>query len=159
MLIRCFPAKTPLGILIGTILDCLRWSHTHKTLGKLHPCPPNANNTLPTHTHTHTHTQACTRRHRQIFAKSPCGGEPGEQDCPSLWLTELCTAAQEKQDEAPPAAVLGDIISVRPGEVGVRCHLWPESVQFSCSIVSDSLRPHGLQHPRPPCPSPTPRVY
>ena len=33
------------------------------------------------------------------------------------------------------------------------------SVQFSCSIMSDSLRPHGLQHARPSCSSPTPRVY
>ena len=33
------------------------------------------------------------------------------------------------------------------------------SVQFSCSFVSISLRPHGLQHVRLPCPSPTPRVY
>ena len=33
------------------------------------------------------------------------------------------------------------------------------SVQFSSSVVSDSLRPHGLQHARPPCPSPTPGVY
>ena len=33
------------------------------------------------------------------------------------------------------------------------------SVQFSCSVVSDSLRPHGLLHARPPCPSPTPEVY
>ena len=33
------------------------------------------------------------------------------------------------------------------------------SVQFSRSVVSDSLRPHGLQHARPPCPSPTPGVY
>ena len=33
------------------------------------------------------------------------------------------------------------------------------SVQFSPSVVFDSLRPHGLQHTRPPCPSPTPRVY
>ena len=33
------------------------------------------------------------------------------------------------------------------------------SVQFSCSVVSDSLWPHGLQHTRPPCPSPTPGVY
>ena len=31
--------------------------------------------------------------------------------------------------------------------------------QFSRSVVSDSLRPHGLQHARPPCPSPTPGVY
>ena len=29
------------------------------------------------------------------------------------------------------------------------------SVQFSCSVMSDSLRPHGLQHARLPCPSPT----
>ena len=33
------------------------------------------------------------------------------------------------------------------------------SVQFSHSIVSDCLRPHELQHARPPCPSPTPGVY
>ena len=33
------------------------------------------------------------------------------------------------------------------------------SVQFSCSVVSNSLRSHELQHARPPCPSPTPRVY
>ena len=33
------------------------------------------------------------------------------------------------------------------------------SVQFSCSVVSDSLRPHELQHTRPPCPSPTPEVH
>ena len=31
--------------------------------------------------------------------------------------------------------------------------------QFSCSIVSDSLQPHGLQHTRPHCPSSTPGVY
>ena len=31
--------------------------------------------------------------------------------------------------------------------------------QFSCSIVSDSLRPRESQHARPPCPSPTPRVH
>ena len=35
-------------------------------------------------------------------------------------------------------------------------HSW---VQFSCSVVSNSLWPHGLQHTRPPCPSPTHRVY
>ena len=33
------------------------------------------------------------------------------------------------------------------------------SVQFSCPVVSDSLRPHELQHARPPCPSPIPRVH
>ena len=33
------------------------------------------------------------------------------------------------------------------------------SVQFSRSVVSDSLRPHEWQHARPPCPSPTPGVH
>ena len=33
------------------------------------------------------------------------------------------------------------------------------SVQFSRSVMSDSLRPHEPQHARPPCPSPTPGVY
>ena len=33
------------------------------------------------------------------------------------------------------------------------------SVQFSRSVVSDSLQPHVSQHARPPCPSPTPRVH
>ena len=35
----------------------------------------------------------------------------------------------------------------------------PHSVQFSRSVVSDSLQPHEPQHARPPSPSPTPRVY
>ena len=39
------------------------------------------------------------------------------------------------------------------------CSYLFSSVQFSCSVVSDSLQPHELQHTRPPCPSPTPRVY
>ena len=33
------------------------------------------------------------------------------------------------------------------------------SVQLSHSVMSDSLQPHGLQHVRLPCPSPTPRAY
>ena len=35
----------------------------------------------------------------------------------------------------------------------------PTLVQFSHSVVSNFLWPHGLQHTRPPCPSPTPGVY
>ena len=33
------------------------------------------------------------------------------------------------------------------------------SVQYNCSFMSDSLQPHKLEHSRPPCPSPTARVY
>ena len=36
------------------------------------------------------------------------------------------------------------------------CPISFSSVQFSCSVMSDSLRPHESQHARPPCPSPTP---
>ena len=51
------------------------------------------------------------------------------------------------------------------GEERVRCMervTWKlifSSVQFSRSVVSDSLRPHESQHARPPCPSPTPGVH
>ena len=41
----------------------------------------------------------------------------------------------------------------------IRLPLREASVQPSHSVVSDSLRPHCLQHARPPCPSPTPGVY
>ena len=46
------------------------------------------------------------------------------------------------------------IVFISSDPQSVKC-----SVQFSCSVMSDSLQPHGLQHARPPCPSPTPRVY
>ena len=51
---------------------------------------------------------------------------------------------------------------LQPKESYLSGHLIPCSVcsvQFSRSVVSDSLWPHGLQHARPPCPSPIPRVY
>ena len=39
-----------------------------------------------------------------------------------------------------------------------RSYSYPQ-VQFSCSVLSNSLRPHGLQHARPPCPSTTLGAY
>ena len=47
-----------------------------------------------------------------------------------------------------------DSISLHGSNTSIGC-----SVQFICSVVSDSLRPHELQHARPPCPSPTPGVH
>ena len=41
----------------------------------------------------------------------------------------------------------------------IHLHIQFSSVQFSRSVVSDSLRPHELQHARPPCPSPSPGVH
>ena len=45
-------------------------------------------------------------------------------------------------------------LQIRQGQPDSTC-----SVQFSRSVVSDSLWPHGLQHARPSCPSPIPRVH
>ena len=39
------------------------------------------------------------------------------------------------------------------------CKSWKTVSQFSCSVMSDSLQPHGLQQARLPCPSPTPGAY
>jgi len=46
-----------------------------------------------------------------------------------------------------------------PQLIMVQLTIFQLPVQFSCLVVSDSLWPHGLQHARPPCPSPTPWVY
>ena len=48
---------------------------------------------------------------------------------------------------------------IEEGATDIRCSVQFSSVQFIHSVVSDSLRPHGLQHARAPCPSPTPGVY
>ena len=48
---------------------------------------------------------------------------------------------------------------VYSSSVGRHLGLFPVSVQFSRSVVSDSLQPHELQQARPPCSSPTPGVY
>ena len=42
---------------------------------------------------------------------------------------------------------------------GIYDCFWMPLVQFSCSVVSDSLWPHEMQHSRPSCPSPAPGVY
>ena len=49
-------------------------------------------------------------------------------------------------------------ISSKPAPTG-NTEQTAASVQFSRSVVSDSSRPHELQHARPPCPSPTPGVH
>ena len=53
-----------------------------------------------------------------------------------------------------PALQTDYLLSETPGKPLQRL-----SVQFSPSIMSGSLQPHGLQHARPPCPSSTPGVY
>ena len=67
----------------------------------------------------------------------------------------LCLVAQACQILCDPMnySLPDSVHGVSPGKNQF------SSVQFSRSVVSDSLRTHGLQHARPPCSSPTPRVY
>ena len=52
------------------------------------------------------------------------------------------------------------VLSIQQILISLRKHnVTNNSVQFSRSVVSDSLWPHGLQYARFPCPSPTPRAY
>ena len=69
------------------------------------------------------------------------------------WETQVQSLGQE--DPLKKEMAIHSIILV--WEIPGR--LQSSSVQFSCSVMSDSLLLHGLQHPRLPCPSPTPGVY
>ena len=62
-----------------------------------------------------------------------------------IYITEYYSAIK-KNEIMPFAAAWMDLEIIR-------------SDQIRRSVVSDSLRPHGLQHARPPCPLPTPGVY
>ena len=66
---------------------------------------------------------------------------------------------QHQRKEFGPSNQLAQFQDVRgrgKGEVGNCQQTSKNGVWFSLSVVSSSLRPHGLQHVRPPCPSPTP---
>ena len=57
--------------------------------------------------------------------------------------------------ESEPPAMAGRFFTTEsPGRTNSAC-----SVQFSCSVMSNSMRSHESQHARPPCPSPTPGGY
>ena len=58
-----------------------------------------------------------------------------------------------------PNTILLGIKSQHTNSHGRQHSVYDSSVQFSCSVVSDSLQPHESQHTRPPCPSLTPGVH
>ena len=62
-----------------------------------------------------------------------------------------------KKWEATPLMIMGPAPGC--GEWGTNFGCKASVSQFSCSVMSDSLRPHESQHARPPSPSPTPGVY
>ena len=68
-------------------------------------------------------------------------------------------AAVHKVSESDMTNQLTMLAFILSGGTYTQFKPFPGSVQFSHSVVSNSLWPYGLQHARPPCPSPTPGVY
>ena len=118
--------------------------------GGLHPWGDKESDTIETtehigahvraHTHTHTHTYPHLHPHTFSMVNILQYGE--------FTLFILCLTIES------PIAL---------NEENAIKHLLYlpvfSSVQYSRSVVSDSLRPHESQHARPPCPSPTPGVH
>ena len=81
------------------------------------------------------------------------------------WSGLLCTTPRDLPDQRiEPASLMFPALAGRffftiraTWEAHIRYHF--SSIQFSRSVVSDSLRSHESQHARPPCPSPTPGVH
>ena len=68
--------------------------------------------------------------------------------------------SSQMRDETWVSHIAGGFFTISaPGKLRVELKSVWFPVQFSHSVVSDSLRPHDSQHARPPCPSPTPRVH
>ena len=70
----------------------------------------------------------------------------------NVFYTLFSSCSLSRQGELQKILLYGPWILVR-----AQRRIW--GLKFSHSVMSDSLRPHGLQHTRHPCPSPTPRGY
>ena len=99
-----------------------------------------------------------------------CSGKMHSEDRRSRSWSHLAVTMKKKdEDKASMCTKLSDMRTRKSQRNTARvwtklpCTLsyrWTFSVaQFSCSVVSNSFRPHGLQHARLPCPSPTPQAY
>ena len=86
------------------------------------------------------------------------GRTDDEAEAPILWPPDVKSRLIGKE-----TLMLGKMEGRRRrGQTEDETVVWHHQLnghQFSHSVVSDCLQPHGLQHTRPPCPSPTPRVY
>ena len=74
-------------------------------------------------------------------------------------VTAVHLVATTATHPLPPPLCLPDSLHPHLSPQQVLVPTWFSSIQFSCSVMSDSLRPHELQHARPPCPSPTPGIH
>ena len=77
----------------------------------------------------------------------------------SCHLLLTCKISAEKTADSLVGVSLQIVFSLAVFKILSLSLILTFSVQFICSVMSNSLRPHGLQHARPPCPLPAPRVY
>ena len=106
----------------------------------------------------------------KIMASSPIiswqiDGETGKECQTLFFLGSKITADGDCNHEIKRCLLLGrkamtNLDSIlKSRDITLPRKVCISSVQFSCSVLSDSLRPHESQHTRPPCPSPTPGVH
>ena len=88
-----------------------------------------------------------------MYGKGSCGKGPSGES----WLTFWERHKRRKEFLRELSSVL--IFNTQAIKGVLRKNIKNHSVQFSRSVLSDSLQPHESQHTRPPCPSPTPGVY
>ena len=104
------------------------------------------------------HLRLCRHPTADVMSKiSPCGangGADGGSLLRVLWPRLLCWAPWACEGLDPIPELLPSGLASH-----INTKLWHSSVQFSCSVVSNYLRPHEPQRARPPCPSPTPGVH
>ena len=80
------------------------------------------------------------------------------------WTRQQCDLAYGRRQELScdglvgpdHVGLVGPVEELRLSFEDCRVEGGLQAVQFTCSVMSDSLLPHGLQHARLPCPSPTP---
>ena len=76
------------------------------------------------------------------------------------WLLRSWGNARSKVRKETGLAQTPEVHMKRMNSMSPEAYILPScSVQFRCSVAYNSFWPHGLQHHRPPCPSPTPRAY
>ena len=90
--------------------------------------------------------------------------DPMNRSMPGLSVHGILQARTLEWVPSPPPGELPDLVDqagslqlMPPGKPFIDPQF--SSVQFSCSVMSNSLQTHESQHARPPCPSPTPGVH
>ena len=116
---------------------------------------------LPEFTQTHVHrvSDAIQPSHPLLSPSPPAPNPSQHQSFPMSQLLGLLLYKKSISNltDETNRTVRSDLSNLLKSFVSMFIRY--QSVQFSRSVVSNSLRPRESQHARPPCPSPTPRVH